>query len=219
MLGAFLSKTVATMDKKQKKILFISGGVLTTGAIVTTLLLIRRRNKRKRGLFPPSVSDTRPANILTTNNNSLPSSFKNWNGENIYMSNAPRGIRNNNPGNLIYTKIKWNGKLSKEQNKDRRFEMFIAPVYGVRAMIKDLKHDIEKGKNTVPLLIQEYAPKFENNTAAYINKVCKDLKVSSQAKLKPTKNTLKLLVLSISRMENGGNYVSSELFEQAYSMI
>ncbi|WP_430933991.1 hypothetical protein [Saccharicrinis sp. 156] len=203
------------MDKKQKNILFISGGLVTTGAIVTTVLFIRRRNKKRRqGLLPH-----RGSNILTTNNNSLPTDFLNWNGGNTYLSNAPRGIRNNNPGNLIYTNIKWNGKLSKEQNKDRRFEMFKAPEYGVRAMIKDLKHDIEKGKNTVPALIEEYAPKFENNTAAYINTVCKDLKVSKQAKLLPTKNTLRLLVLSIARVENGGNYVTNQLFDKAYSMI
>jgi hypothetical protein len=203
------------MDKKQKKILFISGGVLTTGAIVTTVLLIRRRNKKKRqGLLPP-----RGSNVLTTNNNALPSNFQNWNGGNTYLANAPRGIRNNNPGNLIFTNIKWNGKLPKEQNKDRRFEMFIAPVYGVRAMIKDLKHDIEKGKNTVPLLVEEYAPRFENNTDHYIETVCKGLKVSKRAKLLPTKNTLRLLVLSMTRVETGGNYVSNDLFEQAYSII
>ena len=103
------------MDKK-KKILFISGGVLTTGAIVTTVLLIRRRNKRKRGLLPP-----RGSNVLTTNNNELPPNFQNWNGGNTYLSNAPRGIRNNNPGNLIFTNIKWNGKLPKEQNKSYNF--------------------------------------------------------------------------------------------------
>ncbi|WP_430811640.1 MULTISPECIES: hypothetical protein [unclassified Carboxylicivirga] len=202
-----------------KKIAYISGGVLTTGAIVTGVLLLRRRNKRKRGLLPPGGSDTRPANILTTNNNTLPANFQNWNGGTGYLATVPRGIRNNNPGNLIYTNIKWNGKLPKAQNKDRRFEMFIAPVYGVRAMIKDLKNDIEKGKNTVPALIEEYAPKFENNTAAYINTVCKDLKVSKTARLLPTKNTLRLLVLSISRVENGGNYISNDLFDRAYLMI
>lgn len=203
------------MDKKQKKILFISGGVLTTGAIATAIVLIRRRNKRKRGLLPQGGS----VNMITTNNNQLPSNFQNWNGGNTYLSNAPRGIRNNNPGNLIYTNIKWNGKLPKNQNKDRRFEMFIAPVYGVRAMIKDLKHDIEKGKSTVPQVIEEYAPRFENNTDAYINTVCKNLKVSKTAKLLPTKNTLRLLVHSTAKVENGGNYVSNELFNKAYSMI
>ena len=207
------------MDKKHKKILFISGGVLTTGAIVSTVLLIRRRNKRKRGLLPPSGSDKSPANFLTTNNNTLPSNFLNWKGDNTYLSNAPRGIRNNNPGNLIYTNIKWNGKLPKHQNKDRRFEMFIAPEYGVRAMIKDLKHDIEKGKSTIPALISEYSPRHENNTDNYIDTVCKDLRVSKNAKLLPTKNTLRLLVFSMCRVENGGNYVSNGLFEKAYAMI
>lgn len=207
------------MDKKHKKILFISGGVLTTGAIVTTVLLIRRRNKRKRGLLPPSGSDTRPANILNTNSNTLPSNFRNWNGGGDYLSSAPRGIRNNNPGNLIFTNINWTGKLPKEQNKDRRFEMFITPEYGIRAMIKDLKNDIEKGKNTVPALMTEYAPRFENNTDAYIQMVCKDLKVSATAKLLPTKNTLRLLVHSISRVENGGNFITNELFDKAYAMI
>jgi hypothetical protein len=202
------------MDKKHNKILFISGGVITTGAIVTAVLLIRRRNRRKRGLLPP-----RGSNVLTTNNNQLPPNFLNWNGGNNYLSNAPRGIRNNNPGNLIYTNIKWNGKLPKDQNKDRRFEMFIAPEYGIRAMIKDLKHDIEKGKNTVPALITEYAPRFENNTPAYIQKVCKDLKVSQTAKLLPTKNTLQLLVHSISRVENNGNFITNELFDKAYALI
>ena len=98
------------MEAKKKKILFISGGVLTTGAIVTTVLLIRRRNRRKRGLLPPSGSGTGASNILTTNNNALPPDFQNWEGGNTYMFNAPRGIRNNNPGritsyNVCYTKL------------------------------------------------------------------------------------------------------------------
>lgn len=203
------------MDKQKKNLLFISGGVLASGALVTTVLLIRHGNRRKHGLLPPGG----PVNFLTTNNNVLPQNFRNWNGGNGYLANAPRGIRNNNPGNLIKTNINWQGKLPHQQNKDRRFEMFIAPVYGVRAMIKDLKHDIEKGKNTVPSLIEEYAPRFENNTDQYIQTVCRDLKVSKKARLLPTKNTLHLLVLSITRIETGGNYVSNDLFEQAYTII
>ena len=203
------------MEKQQKKLIYISGGVLATGAVVTTVLLIRRRNRRKQSLLPSGGS----ANFLTTNNNTLPANFRNWNGGSEYLSSAPRGIRNNNPGNLIYTNINWTGKIPKNQNKDRRFEMFISPVYGVRAMIKDLKHDIEKGKNTVPLLIEEYSPRFENNTDKYIETVCKDIKVSKTAKLLPTKNTLRLLVLSMTRVETGGNYVTNDLFEQAYAII
>lgn len=208
------------MDAKKKKILVISGGVLTTGAIVTTVLLIRKRNKKKRqGLLPPSGSDKRPANILTTNNNALPTNFKNWNGSNNYLSSMPRGIRNNNPGNIIQSKSKWHGKLSKDQNKDRRFEMFIAPEYGVRAMIKLFQNYMGKGFNTVEKIVNRYAPSFENNTKAYVNTVCKDLKVQPQTKLLPTKNTLRLLVFSMAKVENGKSYISPQLFEKAYSMI
>ncbi len=207
------------MDAKKKKILFISGGVLTTGAIVTTIVLIRRRNKQRRGLLPPSGSDRSPANILTTNNNALPSNFKNWNEGNTYLASMPRGIRNNNPGNIIQSSSKWHGKLSKDQNKDRRFEMFIAPEYGVRAMIKLLQNYMGKGFNTAEKIVHRYAPSFENNTKAYINTVCKDLKVQPQTKLRPTKNTLRLLVLSMAKVENGKSYISPQLFEQAYSMI
>lgn len=207
------------MKKSNRKILLISGGVFTTGAIA--ILLVRKRNKKKQqGLLPPRGSDRSPANLLTTNSNALPSNFQNWNGGSDYLSNAPRGIRNNNPGNLIYTSIKWNGKLPKHQNKDRRFEMFIAPVYGVRAMIKDIKNDMErKGKVTVAALIEEYAPRSENKTEAYIQAVCKELGVSKTTKLLPTKNTLRRLVLSISRIETGADYVSPQLFERAYAMI
>ena len=207
------------MNKAKKKVLLISGGVLTTGAIA--VLLVRQRNKKKQqGLLPSRGSDRSPANRLTTNNNALPADFQNWNGGKEYLSNAPRGIRNNNPGNLVYTAIQWNGKLAKHQNKDRRFEMFIAPVYGVRAMIKDLKNDMErKGKVTVSALIEEYAPRSENKTEAYIQTVCKDLGVSKTTHLRPTKNTLRRLVLSISRIETGAAYVSPELFERAYAMI
>ncbi|WP_282039315.1 hypothetical protein [Saccharicrinis aurantiacus] len=207
------------MRATNKKILFISGGVLTTGAIVTSILLIRRRNRRKRGLLPSGGYNNNPANILTTNTNALPSNFKNWNGGNTYLLAMPRGIRNNNPGNMIQSNSKWHGKLSKAQNKDRRFEMFIAPEYGVRAMIKLLKNYMGKGFDTVEKIVHRYAPSFENDTKAYINAVCKDLKVQPKTKLLTTKNTLQLLVFSMAKVENGKSYISPQLFEQAYSMI
>lgn len=164
-------------------------------------------------------SDRSPASILSTNNNILPSNFRNWQGGNSYLSSLPRGVRNNNPGNIIYSASKWQGKLPKHQNKDRRFEMFIAPEYGVRAMIKLLQNYMNKGINTIEKIINKYAPSFENNTKAYISKVSKDLKVSQSAKLLSTKNTLRQLVFSITRLENGADCISNELFEKAYALL
>lgn len=94
-----------------------------------------------------------------------------------------RGLRNNNPGNLIRTKDAWMGKIPFPQSKDEKFEQFENVYFGLRAMLKDLINDIKKGKNTVKLLITEYAPPKENNTEAYVNSVAKTLGVSPTEKL------------------------------------
>jgi len=94
-----------------------------------------------------------------------------------------RGLRNNNPGNLIKTNIKWLGKIPNSKNTDVKFEQFTDIKFGIRAQLKDLINDINKGKNTVRLLISEYAPSNENNTIAYIDSVCKTIGVTPNEKL------------------------------------
>lgn len=101
-------------------------------------------------------------------------------------STLSRGIRNNNPGNLIYTKNNaWQGKipLSKNTDSGQHFEQFTTMEYGIRAMFKDLVNDINKGKNTVRKLINEYAPSSENNTAQYIKDVCSSIGVTADQKI------------------------------------
>ncbi len=88
-----------------------------------------------------------------------------------------RGLRNNNPGNLIRTNLAWQGKIPFPQSKDSKFEQFTTIEAGIRAMFKDLINDINKGKNTITNLIHEYAPPHENNTTAYINAVSKSVGV------------------------------------------
>lgn len=82
-----------------------------------------------------------------------------------------RGVRNNNPGNLVITSSAWIGKIAKSGNTDGRFEQFTEVKYGIRAMIIDIIGDIGKGKNTIRKLISEYAPSFENDTNKYVNVV------------------------------------------------
>jgi len=98
-------------------------------------------------------------------------------------NHANRGLRNNNPGNLKRSNNAWQGKIPYPQSKDKTFEQFTAIKWGLRAMIKDIIHDINKGKNTVRLLISEYAPSTENNTEAYIKSVCKTLGIQPNDKL------------------------------------
>lgn len=98
-----------------------------------------------------------------------------------------RGVRNNNPANLVYTKIPWDGKIPYERNTDwsgtptnikKTFEQFIEIRYGIRALMRDLINDHKKGKKSVVDLISEFSPAFENNTQAYINNVIKSIGMS-----------------------------------------
>lgn len=97
-----------------------------------------------------------------------------------YLNNIlfARGLRNNNPGNLIRTSIAWQKKLPFAISQDLHFEQFETLVYGIRAQVMDLIHDINKGKNTVKKLISEYAPASENDTNSYINIVCSSIGVT-----------------------------------------
>ena len=228
--------------KDNTKIWYWAGGLTTVG-LVTTALVVRNKKKRRQKMLMSRrqvsaqskvLPQTRvkplntikslipyrnTVNIMNTNKNTLPSNFRNRNGGSSYLFSSPRGIRNNNPGNLVQSGSKWKGKLPKHQNKDRRFEMFISFEYGVRAMIKLLQNYMKKDVNTIEKILNKYAPTFENNTKAYIRKVSKDLNVSQTTKLLPTKNTLQQLVFSIAKVENGGNYMTKELFEKAYALL
>ncbi|OCB78819.1 hypothetical protein [Flavobacterium crassostreae] len=97
-----------------------------------------------------------------------------------------RGIRNNNPGNLIFTNIAWQGKIPAQNNTDfqRKFEQFTTIQYGIRAMLRDVITDIKKGKNTIRKLITEYAPPNENNTDLYVQTIAKKLVLNPDSQLK-----------------------------------
>lgn len=118
--------------------------------------------------------------------------------------NVALGLRNNNPGNLRTTNIAWQGKIPLSQNTGKGFEQFENVYWGLRAMFKDLINDINKGKNTVKLLITEYAPPSENNTNAYINSVAATLGVSPTQRLTEINSTFLLkLARAILKVELG----------------
>jgi hypothetical protein len=123
-------------------------------------------------------------------------------------STIARGIRNNNPGNLISTNIDWQGKIPFSKNTDGKFEQFTSMDFGIRAMFKDLINDINKGKNTVRKLINEYAPPSENNTAQYIKDVCTSIGVTPDQKITSVNGEfLFMLAKAIIKKENGKDSV------------
>lgn len=128
-----------------------------------------------------------------------------------------RGIRNNNPGNLVKTNDPWKGKVPHTQNTDSRFEQFISPEWGIRAMFIDIRGDItKKGQNTVRKLITSYAPQFENNTAAYIAVVSKAIGKSADSLL--TANDYLPLIKAIIKHENGTQPYSDEIIQKGIAL-
>jgi len=140
----------------------------------------------------------------------------------LNIKELKRGIRNNNPGNLIRTPNKWVGKIPYAESKDDKFEQFSSLEYGVRAMLLDLINDINKGKNTIRKLISEYAPAFENNTMAYINSVASSLNVTPDFPLKVINSDLLLLLAkAIIKVENGtdAKHVTDDIIKKAISLV
>ena len=117
----------------------------------------------------------------------------------------PRGLRNNNPGNIRVSKDNWLGKIPADKKKDKDFEEFSSMAHGYRALIKNLQnyHLIHK-LNTVEQFINRWAPPVENNTKGYIDRVCKDLKVQPSFEVDVfSKKIMCKLAASISSIENG----------------
>lgn len=86
---------------------------------------------------------------------------------------TPRGVRNNNPGNIDYNKKnKWQGQLPPIPAIETRFARFDTPENGIRALTKLLlTYQNKHGLKTVKAIIGRWAPSVENDTDAYVRAV------------------------------------------------
>lgn len=77
-----------------------------------------------------------------------------------------RGIRNNNPFNIVRSDNNWLGKI---KSSDTRFEQFINIRYGLRAGLILLRNYISlHNLHDVTSIISRFAPPSENKTDQYI---------------------------------------------------
>ena len=94
---------------------------------------------------------------------------------------VPRGIRNNNPGNLREPPgggDLWVGE--RVTNDDPDFEEFEEAIYGIRALCKVLiAYQSRYHLVNVHAIISRWAPPSENDTDLYIDLVSKRLGVDS----------------------------------------
>ncbi|WP_387464105.1 structural protein [Photorhabdus sp. RM323S] len=133
-----------------------------------------------------------------------------------------RGIRNNNPGNIEYNRFNdWRGQLQYNPLIEDRFCRFETPEYGIRALIKIIQNYNRKyGINTVNGIISRWAPSSENNTDAYISRVCKDTGMT-RGQVVDVFNQVFMakLIKSIINMENGSQPYSPAVIDKAFSLL
>jgi hypothetical protein len=133
-------------------------------------------------------------------------------------SNKPRGLRNNNPGNIRHSNQAWVGMADKQPDKE--FVTFRSIAYGYRALIKTLRtYRILHQCITVKEMITRWAPPTENDTAAYIRAVCQDMQVPESYPVSENdRAALVQLAAAISHHENGIEANIKEV-EDGYDLI
>lgn len=132
----------------------------------------------------------------------------------------PRGIRNNNPGNIRHG-ANWQGLEEKSRELDTAFCVFKSPVWGIRALAKVLiNYKKIHGLNTVRGIISRYAPPNENQTLAYIQSVAKQLEVYPDTVIDiEERGILTVLIKAVIRMENGVQPYSDETIQQGINAL
>ncbi|WP_122057459.1 hypothetical protein [Klebsiella pneumoniae] len=124
-------------------------------------------------------------------------------------ADGPRGVRNNNPGNLEASSSNpWIGQTG----SDGRFAKFETPEHGIRALGRNLISYQRQGIDTVGEIINRWAPPSDNNdTAAYIKAVCAQLGVTANQPLDASNpDTLQALCAAIIKHENGTQPYSTD---------
>ena len=118
---------------------------------------------------------------------------------------VPRGVRNNNPGNVEHSPSnKWLGLA--DNPSDGRYCRFVHPRYGIRAFVLLLlKYQTEYRLKTISAMLNRYAPRQDNNaTDAYIEHVAKAAGVTGKTPISIRDfRTAKAIVTAIIEFENG----------------
>lgn len=116
---------------------------------------------------------------------------------------VPRGIRNNNPGNLR-PGDDWRGRTGVDE---QHYLIFDTAEHGIRAMTINLIHQTTKHRlDTVREIIAKWAPLSENpEQPAYVANVARALGVSPDDQLDLVRNAgqVEAFVRAVIRQENG----------------
>lgn len=80
-----------------------------------------------------------------------------------------RGIRNNNPLNIIHSNAIWQGQSA--QQTDPNFVQFQSMEYGIRAAVRLLRAYKRRGVVTIADIVKRWCP--DETAESYIRNVCR----------------------------------------------
>ena len=114
-----------------------------------------------------------------------------------------RGLRNNNPGNIRRSKVRYKGEV--RPSSDPEFKEFSSMAYGYRAMFVLLDtYRSRYGLTTIRQMLNRYAPPTENFTNGYVrfvadySGVMPDEQIDTRAEM-----DMIPIVSAMSKIENG----------------
>lgn len=127
-------------------------------------------------------------------------------------AHVPRGIRNNNPGNL---------RAWGDTPRINGYAHFGTPAAGLAAMVENLQaQQSVHGLDTIAGIIGKWAPPSENNTAAYIADIVKQTGFGANQHLDLTdKKTVAPLVSGIIKHEGNSTGYSKDMVDQAVTQV
>lgn len=137
------------------------------------------------------------------------------------MPEAARGIRNNNPGNIRLGRTAWQGQVPPEQQTDPAYTQFIAPEWGLRAIVHVLEAYRLRGLFSIRQMISTWAPPSDDNpTEAYVEHVALAAGCAPDLPLTAAEFHAALpdLLAAIVKQENGVQPYGPEILQHAISL-
>lgn len=129
----------------------------------------------------------------------------------------PRGIRNNNPGNLNF--VGQAGASLERGVLNPRFAAFPTMTDGIHALRAQLLRYGTAGDDTISRIIKKYAPKNENDTDRYQQYLSSQLGVRAGAHLDlQNPRIMRSLIAGISTFENGRGQLSMDEIDQGLGL-
>lgn len=149
--------------------------------------------------------------------------MKSWPNQSV-GKDAPRGVKNNNPGNIIKTAIKWQGEVSESESTETFFEQYTSMELGARAHFKNMLYHMNHGSDTLEKMIRVWAAgEPEGNLKEYVKFVSNEVGLAPSYKLTKDKILLVNVAWAMSKMEqgfkNGIPWVAKSIYESAWSLI